>query len=284
MEYSIIKQKFLLIIEGIAIFAVMLTLLTVIGIQLFGYAGIILVIGGVIFIVIIATRKTRFAQPDQVYQLPYAQAPELYSIIDGLAERAGIEATPDLYLYPVKYMNAATLDKPGKPMIILTPPMVQRLTRREMTAILAHEIAHIQYRDIFFLQLTQAVHMVTEIVAQTAWIMLLMFLPLFLFSQANLPLYVVGILFAAPVLSILLQLAFSRSREFNADLGAVELTGDPEALATALDKIEKVQSHLIKMILPFPKKGREESSLFRSHPAIPKRIEKLEKIAEAQQT
>jgi heat shock protein HtpX len=92
----------------------------------------------------------------------------------------------------------------------------------------------------------------------------------------------VGVLFAAPILSVLLQLAFSRSREFNADLGAVELTADPEALATALKKIEKVQSHLIKMILPFPKRKREESSLFRSHPAIPKRIEKLERIADAQ--
>jgi heat shock protein HtpX len=221
-----------------------------------------------------------YAQLQNVTKLSEDQVPGMYESIRELAKRANLENVPELYLFNAQYMNAATLDKPGKPMIIVTPPVVNQLSDREVTALLAHEVAHIQSRDVLFQRIIQAVHLLTQIVAQTAWIMLILFFPIFLFSRANFPLYILVILFGAPVLSVLLQLAFSRSREFNADLGAVELTGDPLALADALEKIEKVQHRFLDTMLPFPtRRNRRESSLFSSHPAIPKRIEKLKKIS-----
>jgi heat shock protein HtpX len=281
MEYSIAKHRLLLIVESIAIFLIMLALLTIIGLQLFGYSGLLLSAGGIIFIVIVANRRMAYAQPQNVSKLSEDKVPRMYEGIRELSQRANLQSVPELYLFDAQYMNAATLDKPGEPMIIVTPPVVNQLSDREVTALLAHEVAHIQSRDVFFQRIVQAVYLLTQVVAQTAWIMLILFFPIFLFSRANLPLYIIAILFGAPVLSILLQLAFSRSREFNADLGAVELTGEPLALAEALEKIEKVQSRFLDTMLPFPtRRNRRESSLFSSHPAIPKRIEKLKKIAE----
>jgi heat shock protein HtpX len=284
MEYSIAKHRLLLILESIAIFLVMLALLTIIGLQLFGYSGLLLSAGGVVFIVIVANRRMAYAQPQNVSKLSEDQVPGMYESLRELAKRAHLENVPELYLFNAQYMNAATLDKPRKPMIIVTPPVVNQLTDREVKALLAHEVAHIQSRDVFFQRIIQAVYLLTQVVAQTAWIMLILFFPIFLFSRAEFPLYILVILFGAPILSVLLQLAFSRSREFNADLGAVELTGDPLALADALEKIEKVQYRFLDTMLPFPtRRNRRESSLFSSHPAIPKRIEKLKKIAEAEQ-
>lgn len=282
VRYSIVKQKTLLILESGAIFLVMLALLTVIGIQLFGFSGLLFTLGGVIFIVFATTRKANINLPNELYPLSYDEAPRLHDVVRDLSEQARIPHKPELYIYPVKYLNAATLDKPGNPLIILTLPLVKQLNERELTALLAHEIAHIQYRDFFFLRLTQAVHLVTRVAAVTAWIIIIMYLPVFLFSNNALPVSVVGVLIGAPFLSVLLQLAFSRSREFNADLGAAELTNDPEGLAVALKKIDKVQSHLLRMILPVPQRNREGTSLFRSHPAIDKRIKKLEQLRQLQ--
>jgi heat shock protein HtpX len=76
-------------------------------------------------------------------------------------------------------------------------------------------------------------------------------------------------------------MAFSRSREFNADLGAVELTGDPEGLAEALDRIDHVQSYALSQLFPF-RRPKQNSSIFRSHPNIPVRIRKLRRIAAEQ--
>lgn len=278
MGFRIARQRVLLIVESIAIFLIMLTLLGVIGIQLFGYFGLVLIGFGIVFILGSTIRKSTLQVPPDAYHVPKHQAPLLYGIIHDLSIRAGLEKEPILYLFPKNIMNAATLDNPDQPIIIVTPPIVNRLTEKEVTGILAHEIAHIQYRDTLFLQLTRTVHLFTGIFARVAWIMLILFIPLFLFSQVHIPLSVVIVMFVAPITSVVLQLAFSRLREYNADLGAVDLTDDPESLASALQKIEKVQSHLMNVLFPFQKR-REESSIFKSHPAIEMRVDRLEKLS-----
>ena len=97
--------------------------------------------------------------------------------------------------------------------------------------------------------------------------------PFFLLGGGAFPLTLFAVLLGSPLLSAILQLALFRTREFSADLGAVELTRDPAGLASALGKIDRPDNGLLSWLVPLPR--REASPLFRTHPATGERVRRL---------
>jgi heat shock protein HtpX len=109
-------------------------------------------------------------------------------------------------------------------------------------------------------------------------------LPAFVKDEAEFPLFALALLYLAPTAGSLIQLALSRAREFDADLEAASLTGDPEALASALQKLERYQGRLWEdMRLPVPSRRIPQPSLLRSHPRTEDRIARLKALADRPQ-
>lgn len=276
-HYKLQRRKLKLILESMLILVVMVGLLLIVGLQVFGPGGLWLVLVMVAVMAYAGVRRGRRVVPEKARYIDRREAPELYALLDDLIARAGLKREPRFYLLPMNMLNAATIDHEPYPIIMITPPALNFLSRRETRGIIAHELAHLQNRDLVLLQLIQIVQIVTHSLAQVAWIMLILFFPILIMDETIFPFYLLILLFLAPLLSVVLQLAFSKSREYNADLGAVDLTGDPEGLASALEKIDRVHSFMNDMFFPFSRK-RRETSLFRSHPHIERRVEMLRRL------
>lgn len=205
------------------------------------------------------------------------EAPGLHDLVEWLARRAGLPTAPRLYLSGMAGPNAAALGSREDSAIFVTPSLVRGLSERELAAVLAHEVSHIRNNDLGLYRLTEILRWVAVMTSRVGWILLAFSLPLTLAGALTIPAGTLLLLLAAPLGAQLLQLAIMRSREFAADLGAAELTGDPMSLASALGRIEQSNRWLLRVLLPFPV-GRE-NGLLRSHPATPERIRRLRELA-----
>jgi heat shock protein HtpX len=211
--------------------------------------------------------------------LTAAQAPELYRLLQQLAARAGLEQVPLLFYLPSDVMNAFTTGSPRQAAIGLSDGLLRRMERRELAAVLAHELMHIVNQDIRMMAFADLTSRVTGFFSMAGQILLLINLPLLLFTNTALPWGPILLLLLAPTISALVQLALSRSREYEADRGAAELSGDPLALASALTKMEGMQSRwLERILLPGPR--IPDPSLLRTHPPTEERIRRLQQLAE----
>jgi heat shock protein HtpX len=208
-----------------------------------------------------------------------AQAPELYRLLHQLTSRAGLQTMPLLFYLPSDVMNAFTTGTPRQAAIGLSDGLLRRMEQRELAAVLAHELMHIVNRDIRMMAFADLTSRVTSFFSLAGQILLLINLPLFLFTEASLPWGPILLLLFAPTLSSLVQLALSRNREYEADRGAAELSGDPLALASALTKMEGPNQHLLEQIL-LPGPRIPEPSLLRTHPPTEERIRRLQQLAE----
>lgn len=209
--------------------------------------------------------------------LPRESFPRGYAILDHLSERARLQRNPPLYYLPSRQLNAFTVGRHREAAIAVTGGLLQHLNGREFAAVMAHEIGHIVNHDLWVMNLADSLSRLTRILG-TLGVMLLFFgLPLLLAGGGSISWFLGALLLAlAPTLASLLQLALSRTREFDADLEAVALTGDPEGLISALSKLER-QQHGIWQFLTG--QGRRDApSLLRSHPATAERIERLKSL------
>ena len=212
------------------------------------------------------------------------QFPEGHHILARLAERAGLERKPELYIVPSNMMNAFAVGRKDNAAIAMTDRLIRIMTQRELAGIMAHEMAHIRNEDIKVMAIADMVSRFTSMVSTFGIFSLLANLPSILFGGgAAVPWLLVVMLISAPTIGGLLQLALSRTREFDADLGAVMLTGDPDGLASALVKLENAQGRNWEgMVLPG---GRVPNpSLLRTHPKTEDRIERLMALKETAQT
>jgi heat shock protein HtpX len=166
------------------------------------------------------------------------EAPELYDMVALLSERAGLPM-PKLYFVPTKSPNAfATGRDPEHAAVAVTQGIVDLLSREELEGVLAHELTHVRNRDT----LTQAV--VGTIAGAITFLGRILtfgalYGPVTRDNRRGGNLF--GLLFLivlAPLAAGLLQMAISRTREYSADLGSAEITGNPAALASALEKLE----------------------------------------------
>jgi heat shock protein HtpX len=178
-------------------------------------------------------------------------------------------------------MNAAAFGGEEEPAILVTQGLAGALTERELAGVLAHEIAHIRNRDLRLFAFAEVTKMLAYFVSRIGWFMLLIQFPLLLLGQALLPLPAVLLLAAGPSMVLLLQLALLRTREFAADLTAVELSGDPIALASALRRIERPRLRIFDYVLPLPEPAREPANPLRTHPSTEERVRRLSALAAA---
>ena len=228
--------------------------------------------------------------PQVVLKMYKAQkiSPEQFSeghhILARLADRAGLESKPELYIVPSNMMNAFAVGRKDNAAIAMTDRLIRMMTRRELAGIMAHEMAHIRNEDVKVMAIADMVSRFTSLVSTFGIVSLLANLPSILFGGGvAVPWLLVVMLISAPTIGGLLQLALSRTREFDADLGAVMLTGDPDGLASALEKLEKAQGRNWEgMVLPG---GRVPNpSILRTHPKTEDRIERLMALKETVQT
>jgi len=198
------------------------------------------------------------------------QAPGLYRLLGTLAQRAGLARAPHLYYMPTRVLNAFAVGSRDDAAITLTDGLLRRLEGREITGVLAHELAHVRANDVWVMTLAELAARITGTLSFFGLALLFIWLPISLLSGSGLPLLPILVMIFAPTLSAMLQLALSRTREYDADIAAVELTGDPRGLASALNTLEKLQGGWMeRMFLA------RVPNWMRSHPQTNARIQRL---------
>ena len=200
--------------------------------------------------------------------------PDGVALVAGLSRRAGLARQPGLYYLPSATLNAFTVGRPGDCAIAVSDGMLRALDFRELAGVLAHEVSHVANHDLRTMAVADAMSRVTGLLSYFGMVLLILNLPLVLAGAVTMPWPVVGLLIFAPTLMSLLQLALSRAREFDADLDAARLTGDPAGLARALAKIEHRQGRFWEEIL-LPGRRMPEPSLLRTHPPTEERVRRL---------
>jgi heat shock protein HtpX len=201
-----------------------------------------------------------------------ASAPRLSALVSELARRAEFRRTPTLFLIPAPVLQAMASGSREAPAIGVTSGLLQTMSSRELTAVLAHEISHIRHGDMFVMRLAVGAGSMTRAMSTAGMFLLIAYFPVFWSTGVSLSPIAIVLLVAAPTVSDLLELSLSRRREFLADAGAVELTGDPPALARALERIEAIQGDDWER---FTARGGRWLRWFRTHPTTAERIERL---------
>lgn len=202
------------------------------------------------------------------------RAPELYQLLLQIAQRSGLNTLPVLYRVPSSTLNAFTTGSQNHAAIALTDGLFGQLSLRELAGVLAHEASHIRNNDIWIMGLADLFSRGTSLLSLFGQLVLLINLPFILLTEARFNWPLILLMIFAPYISALTQLALSRTREFDADLCAAEVTGDPRGLASALTKIEHAPYSLWKRIF-FPGGRDSAPSLLRSHPPTEERVKRL---------
>ncbi len=210
--------------------------------------------------------------------IPPGRLPELERVNAELSRRAGLERPPRLYYLPSVLMNSFATGRPADSAVALSDGLLRRLGEREIVAILAHEISHIRHRDLWVMALADIVGRLTAMLALVGYLLALVYVPLWLAGEAAIPWLLLLVFILAPNVSALLQLALSRLREYRADLGAVELTGDAEGMARALERIEHYETHWLYRLL-LPHRRNPLPSILRTHPPTSERVARLRRLA-----
>ena len=217
-----------------------------------------------------------------------AEAPELYSIIHKLTTEAGLPM-PKLYVVPGNMPNAfATGRNPSHAAVAVTEGLLGILDRDEVEGVIAHELAHVKNRDILIgtvaATLAGAIMMLAHMARFAA-----------IFGgyggsrndrQGGL-LGLLAVMIVGPIAALMIQMAISRSREYQADATGAEISGKPMGLANALVKLEHASQYVpstaspatAHMFIVNPLNGGGLMSIFSTHPPIPERVNRLEAIA-----
>ena len=201
-------------------------------------------------------------------------APELGRIVRLLTQRAELINFPKLYYLPSRMMNAFAVGSRENSVICMTDGLLRRLDLRELAGVLAHEISHIRNNDLRIMGLADLLTRLTTVMSYIGMFLLVLNLPLILMSKAYVPFSAVLLLVFAPTISSLLQLGLSRAREYDADLDAAGLTGDPVGLSHPLEKLERYQGRFWEELV-LPGRRIPEPSLLRTHPPTEERIRRL---------
>ncbi|MCA1736931.1 MAG: zinc metalloprotease HtpX [Actinobacteria bacterium] len=219
-----------------------------------------------------------------------AELPEVYSIVRNLTTATGLPM-PRLFIIESQQPNAfATGRNPSHAAVAVTTGILQLMNREELEGVLAHELSHVQNRDILISSVAAMLAAALSIFGRMA---------LFMGGgrdDRNNPLAGIATLLSlvlAPIAAMIIRMAISRSREFQADRSGAEITGQPLQLASALAKLEAGTSRVAMNVNPAVSqlfiadplhafKGRRGGglmSLFSTHPAVPDRIARLQAMA-----
>ncbi|QEG23095.1 zinc metalloprotease HtpX [Mariniblastus fucicola] len=207
------------------------------------------------------------------------QAPQLFEIYDELCRRAQLSPKPKLFYIPSKMPNAFAVGVGNNSSVALTDGIIRMMNPRELEGILAHELTHVQCRDTSVLGVADIISRTISALSRVGLLMLFFSMGS-MFGKTAVPFWTTGaILFFSPSIAIMLQLALSRTREFNADRGAAELTGDAMGLASALKKLEHVIERGVFEKILRPGMRRQQPAMLRTHPPTEDRLAALMEIA-----
>jgi len=219
-------------------------------------------------------------------QVDRQTAPEFYQLIEDLSQRAGL-LMPKVYIMDNPQPNAfATGRNPENAAVAATTGLLGLLTPDEIAGVMAHELAHVRNRDTLVMTMTATIAGAISMLANFGM----------LFGgnrDRNNPFGVVGVIMMvvlAPLAAMLVQMAISRTREYGADRGGAEISGQPMALASALAKISGAARQIVNpaaeanpatahMFIINPLSGMRMDNLFSTHPDPGKRIAELQRLA-----
>ena len=211
-----------------------------------------------------------------------SSAPQFHAMVADLAQRAGLPM-PRVYLIEEDAPNAfATGRNPEHAAVAATTGILRSLSERELRGVMAHELAHVKHRDILISTISATMAGAISMLANFA----MFFGHRDENGRPGNP--IVGLLVAllAPLAAGLIQMAISRAREFEADRGGAEISGDPQALASALQKIHRAAQVIplqaaerhpetAQMMITNPLSGGGLRGLFSTHPSTEERVERL---------
>ncbi|MEL6373745.1 MAG: zinc metalloprotease HtpX [Pseudomonadota bacterium] len=201
---------------------------------------------------------------------------QLIRLLDALADRAELPARPALYIVPSMTLNAFATGSRERSAIALTEGLMRSLSMAEITGVLAHEVSHVRNNDLRVMGLADAMSRFTLAMSYLAIALAVLNIIGLIGGFATVSWLGIALLYFAPALTSLLQLALSRTREFDADLEAANLTGRPSALASALQKLERYQGRAWEdMMLPVPARRIPHPSVLRTHPPTHERVARL---------
>jgi heat shock protein HtpX len=213
-------------------------------------------------------------------------APQFYRMIQELSQRAQLPM-PRVYLINEDAPNAfATGRNPANAAVAATTGILRSLSERELRGVMAHELAHVRHRDILISTISATMAGAISMLANFA---------MFFGGRDNEgrpvnPIVSILVMLLAPLAASLIQMAISRAREFEADRGGAEISGDPQALASALQKIHRIAQGVpletterhpetAQMMIMNPLSGRGMAGLFSTHPSTEERVERLLEMA-----
>lgn len=213
-------------------------------------------------------------------------SPQFYRMVQELAERAQLPM-PRVYLINEDAPNAfATGRNPSHAAVAATTGILRTLSERELRGVMAHELAHVKHRDILISTISATMAGAISMLANFA---------MFFGGRDDEgrpvnPIVSILVMILAPIAAGLIQMAISRAREFEADRGGAEISGDPQALASALQKIHRVAQGLpletaerhpetAQMMIMNPLSGGGLRGLFSTHPSTEERVERLLEMA-----
>ena len=217
-------------------------------------------------------------------------APELFGIVQDLAQRGGLPM-PRVYIIDEEQPNAfATGRDPEHAAVAATTGLLRHLSREEITGVMAHELGHVRHRDTLIMTIAATLSGAIGMLASFGGLMgggrdengrpLVS------------PIVAIAAMILAPLGAALVQMAISRSREFEADRAGAEISGDPRALASALQKIHRIAQGIpleaterhpetAQMMIMNPLSGGGLRGLFSTHPSTEERVERLLQMASA---
>lgn len=263
-------------VHAVVLVASMVVLLAAVGWLMAGPLGLVLIMIFATVTLLVGPRMSRqlMLRIFSATPLRREHVPMLYDLVDELRDRGGIEKSVQLFYIPSRLMLAFTVGGREEVSLAVSDGLLRRLTGREITGVLAHELSHVAHHDLRLMALADFVTKVTRTLAFLAILLIAINLPYIMEGESAIPWSPIVLLMFAPLLSVLLQLGLSRAREYNADAGAAQLTGDPEGIASALKKMDAQQRRYWENI--FGREGSlDQPSLLRTHPRTDARVAAL---------
>jgi heat shock protein HtpX len=219
-------------------------------------------------------------------QVDETSAPQFYRMIQELARNAQLPM-PKVYLIEEDAPNAfATGRNPEHAAVAATTGILRVLTERELRGVMAHELAHVRHRDILISTVSATMAGAISMLANFA----MFFGGRDSEGRSTNPIVGILVMILAPIAASLIQMAISRAREFEADRGGAEISGDPAALASALQKIHQFAQGIplaaaerhpetAQMMIMNPLSGGGLRGMFSTHPATEERVARLMQMA-----